>query len=78
MISSKTEYQKAREELDYLGRWLSRLEDENAPARKGLTTAGVRRMISRLQDELAEYEATGALIPPGPGEKPEPDKGDAG
>ena len=44
--------------------------------RKGLTIASVRKMISRLQDELAEYEAAGALTPPVPKREPEPDNGD--
>ena len=59
MISSETEYQKAREELDHMARWLSRLEDENAAERKGLTTASVRKMIARLQEELAQYGSVG-------------------
>lgn len=64
MISSETEYQKAREELEHLTRWLSRLENEGVTARKGLTTASIRKMISRVQEELAEYEAGGALTQP--------------
>ena len=76
MISSETEYQKAREELDHMARWLSRLEDENAAERKGLTTASVRKMIARLQEELAQYEASDALAPPG--KEPESGDGDSG
>ena len=60
MISSKTEYLKAREELQHLTHWLSRLENEKATVRKSLTTASIRKMISRLQEELAEYEAAAA------------------
>lgn len=59
MISSQTEYQKAREELEYLTHWLSRLENSQASANKNLTIAGVRKMISRLQKELSECEAAG-------------------
>lgn len=76
MISSETEYHKAREELEHLTRWLSRLENEEVTARKGLTTASIRKMISRVQEELAEYEATGVSPPPRSGEGTEPD--DAG
>lgn len=78
MISSQTEYQKAREELDHLTRWLSRLENEKVAVRKGLTVASIRKMISRLQDELAEYEAAGALTPPVSEEQTEPNDGDVG
>ena len=78
MISSQKEYQKARDELRYLTDWLSRLESEKATARKGLTTASIRKMIARLQDELAEYEAAGAAILPTPEERAEPNDGGAG
>ena len=76
MISSETEYHKAREELEHLTRWLSRLEDKKVTARKGLTTASIRKMISRIQEELAEYEARGVSTPPVSGDKSKPD--DAG
>jgi predicted nuclease with TOPRIM domain len=69
LISSQTEYKKAREELDHLSRWLSRLESENATVRKGLTVASIRKMISRLQDELAEYETAVASNLPVPEEQ---------
>jgi hypothetical protein len=75
VISSQTEYQKAREELHHLTGWLSRLENEKATARKGLTTASIRRMISRLHEELAEYETADASNPPASGQRPEPDDG---
>ena len=64
MISSQTEYAKAREELQYVTHWLSRLESEKGTTRKGLTTASVRKMIARLQEELAKYEAAGACTTP--------------
>jgi hypothetical protein len=64
LISSQTEYLRAREELAYLTDWLLRLEDEKTPHRKGITTASVRKMISRLQEELGEYEATAIPSPP--------------
>lgn len=77
MISSQKEYQKAREELEHLTRWLSRLENENAAVRKGLTVASIRKMISRLQDELAEYDTAGASTLPVPEEETKPSGGDA-
>ncbi len=64
MISSHAEYLRAREELEYLNDWLSRLEDKNITPRKAVTTASVRKMIARLQEELAEYEAASVASPP--------------
>ena len=78
MISSQSEYQKVREELDHLARWLSRLESENVTIRKGLTVASIRKMICRLQEELAEYEAAGASTLPVPKEQTESNDGDIG
>jgi len=72
LISSLTEYQKTLEELEYLTHWLSRLENEKAAANKGLTVASIRKMISRLQEELAEYEAAGASVLPSREEQTEP------
>jgi hypothetical protein len=64
LIYSHAEYQKAREQLQHLNCWLSRIENEKAALRKGLTTASIRRMISRLHTELAQYEAKGPEILP--------------
>ncbi len=63
MISSQTEYQKAREELEHLNLWLSQLENGTTTVQKGFTVASIRKMISRLQEELAEYEVTGISTP---------------
>ena len=76
MISSETEYQKAREELDHLNRWLASLEDKQDGAHKPLTTASIRKMICRVQEELAEYEAKIASASPASGKSAESD--DAG
>ena len=65
MISSETEYEKAREELEHLTRWLARLENKEVSERKGLTAASIRRMISRVQEEIAQYEAASVSTPPG-------------
>lgn len=73
MISSEREYQKAREELDYLTRWLARVESAEGTARKPLTTASIRRMICRVQAELAEYETMSVSAPPGPEKRVSPD-----
>ena len=56
MIHGEREYQKAREELAHLEGWLARLLEEHPGAEKGLTKAGVRKMIARLHEELAVYE----------------------
>ena len=76
MISSQTEYQKAREELDHLTRWLARLESRQVTERKGLTAASVSAMIRRIQAEIDDYEAAGRSTPPGPQDVAAPD--DAG
>lgn len=87
MISSETEYRKAREEVEHLTRWLARIEDREAAERKGLTAASIRRMISRVQEEIAEYEGASGPSSPrsrnganpedpgteGPGPSPETD-----
>lgn len=64
MISSDSEYQKAREELEQLTAWLARLEKKEVAKRKGLTAASVRRMIARVHDEIAQYEAGLLSAPP--------------
>jgi hypothetical protein len=76
LISSQTEYQKAREELEDLNRWLVRLETNEGAEFKGLTAASVRKMISRVREEVAEYEATIPPVPPSSEEEAGP--GDSG
>ncbi len=73
MIASKTEYRKAREELDYLTDWLARLDSEEVAERKALTAASVRRMISRVKEEIAEYDAASASTGPSPENSAPPD-----
>jgi hypothetical protein len=75
LISSETEYRKAREELDHLNEWLSRVERQHAAEPKGLTTASIRKMIARVQEELAEYEAASAVVPPASGQSGAKDSG---
>lgn len=58
MISSATEYQKTQEELAYLHAWIQRLSGDTSTDRSGFTEASVRTMISRVEEEIAEYEAT--------------------
>jgi len=56
MIQTGEEYQKAQDELRYLESWLERLRQNHPIPQKGLTRAGIRKMIARLHEELAVYE----------------------
>jgi hypothetical protein len=58
MINGVAEYQKAQEELRSLEERLSRLLRDHPSPEKGLTKAGVRKMIARLHEELAVYEGS--------------------
>ena len=58
MIENAQEYEKAQEELRYMEEWLARLQRDHPIPTKGLTKAGIRKMISRLHEELAEFEGT--------------------
>ena len=56
MIENDEHYRKALEELRYMEDWLRRLQAKRDGSAKGLTKAGIRKMIARLQDELGAYE----------------------
>jgi hypothetical protein len=56
MIETSEQYQKAQEELRHLESWLERLQHDHPVPAKGLTKAGVRKLIARLHEELAVYE----------------------
>ena len=56
MIANQEEYQRACEELQHLEEWLGDLREKHPNGQKGLTKAGVRKMIARLHEELAYYE----------------------
>jgi hypothetical protein len=58
MIETADEYQKAQEELRHLEGWLQRLQQEHPVPAKGLTKAGIRKLIARLHEELAVYEGS--------------------
>lgn len=53
MIETSEQYQKAQEELRHLERWLERLHHDRPVPAKGLTKAGVRKLIARLHGEPA-------------------------
>ena len=56
MIANATEYKKAQQELRRLEARLGELQRTRIGPGKGLTKAGIRKMIVRLQEELAVYE----------------------
>jgi hypothetical protein len=58
MISSRTEYERAREELRVLEERLKRLQQDHPIGSKGFTKAGIHKMIARLHEELAVYEGS--------------------
>jgi hypothetical protein len=64
MIQTREAYSKAQEELCLLESRLQRLQKDHAPPAKGLTKAGIRKMIARLQEELAVYEGSQEMIQP--------------
>jgi len=58
MIATTTEYEKTQEELRLLEERLARLQESHPVGSKGFTKAGIRKMIARLHEELAEYEGS--------------------
>lgn len=58
MISTASEYEIALKQLTNLESRLARLQAENAAGAKGYTKAGVRKMIAKIHEELAVYEAS--------------------
>lgn len=64
MITTATEYEKAQQELADLTARLSQLQTSHPDGEKGLTKAGVRKMIARLHEELAVFEGRDELWRP--------------
>jgi prefoldin subunit 5 len=58
MIATPTDYEKAQEELRSLEERLERLKQSHPVGSKGFTKAGIRKMIARLHEELAVFEAS--------------------
>lgn len=58
MIASITEYQKAQEEIRALEERLEQLQQTHPIGSKGFAKAGIRKLIARLQEELAVYEGS--------------------
>lgn len=61
MITTAQEYEKAQEELALLQERLLKLNRESPGAEKGLTKAGIRKLMARLHEELAIYEGNREL-----------------
>jgi len=57
-------YESAQEELNLLEQRLQRLQSDHPVGVKGFTKAGVRKMIARLHEELALFEASEAARRP--------------
>lgn len=58
MISNRTDYEKAQEEIRVLAQRLDRLQQSNSIGSKGFTMAGIHKMIARLHEELALFEGS--------------------
>ena len=58
MISNAMEYTKAQEEIRDLEERLRDLQRTNPVGTKGFTKAGIRKLIARLQEELALFEGS--------------------
>ena len=66
MIATQTEYDKTLDELRDLQDRLAKLQQEHPVGEKGFTKAGIRKLIARLNEELAVYEGSeeARLSPP--------------
>lgn len=66
MICTQTEYDRALDELRDLQDRLTKLQQEYPVGEKGFTKAGIRKLIARLNEELAVYEGSeeARLSPP--------------
>ena len=58
MITTNSEYENAQSELHELQDRLESLQREHPVGEKGFTKAGIRKLIARLNEELAVYEGS--------------------
>ena len=58
MITTTVEYEKAQSELRELQVRLAELQRDHPIGEKGFTKAGIRKMIARLNEELAVFEGS--------------------
>ncbi|MFM1903687.1 MAG: hypothetical protein RLZZ440_1587 [Planctomycetota bacterium] len=57
MITNAAEYEKAHSDLRILEQRISDLERDHPVGEKGFTKAGVRKMIAKINEELAVFES---------------------
>ncbi len=58
MIANAVEYEKAQVELRDLQSRLELLQRDQPIGKKGFTKAGIRKLIARLNEELAVFEGS--------------------
>jgi hypothetical protein len=58
VIATEIEYERAESELRDLQTRLERLQREHPIGEKGFTKAGIRKLIARLNEELAVFEGS--------------------
>jgi hypothetical protein len=58
VITTEIEYEKAQSELRDLQARLERLQCEHPLGENGFTKAGIRKLIARLNEELAVFEGS--------------------
>ena len=58
MITTAAEYDKAQAELQNLQERLARLQRDHPIGEKGFTKAGIRKLIARINEELAVFEGS--------------------
>ena len=57
MITNAAEYEKAHSDLRILEQRIADLERDHPVGEKGFTKAGVRKMIAKINEELAVFES---------------------
>ena len=69
MINTQVEYNKALNELRDLQNRLAKIQLDHPVGEKGFTKAAIRKLIARLNEELAVYEGSeeARLSPPNQG-----------
>jgi hypothetical protein len=58
VITTIVEYEKAQSELRDLQERLADLQRDHPVGEKGFTKAGIRKLIARLNEELAVFEGS--------------------
>lgn len=58
MITTAVEYEKAQSELRDLQQRVEELPQNHPMGEKGFTKAGIRKLIARLNEELAVFEGS--------------------